>query len=102
MEGEPVTYPSYGFSKNSVYGNDTLDSLTINLTNALVGEDVTAPKGMAVGITCINPDGNIHGMWLQELMGYATMEKTVSHSVSGDGLVETSPSLETSADCERI
>jgi hypothetical protein len=92
MEGDPVTYPAYGFSKNSIYANDTLDALTVSLTSSLVGDNVSTPKGMSVGITCVNPDGNIHGMWLQELMGYATMEKTVSHSVSGDGLVEV-PSL---------
>ena len=68
-----------------VYANDTITSTMIKVLNSLVTEDVTQSKGWYATIGCLNNDGFTHGLWLQEQMGWATLEQTMTYENDGDG-----------------
>ena len=56
----------------------------IKVLSSLVAEDVTQLKGWYASIGCLNNDGSTHGLWLQEQMGWATLEQTMTYRNDGD------------------
>jgi hypothetical protein len=84
-EGNTITIPPSDFHNTTVYANDTITSTMIKVLNSLVAEDVTQSKGWYASIGCLNNDGFTHGLWLQEQMGWATLEQTMTYENDGDG-----------------
>jgi hypothetical protein len=84
-KGEVLNVPASLIISTSLYVNATVSPLMANLVNSAVGHDVTHSKGEPPGMACTNPDGQPHGVWVQEHMGYARQIQTMTYTVQGSG-----------------
>jgi hypothetical protein len=84
-EGSIITIPQSDFHNTTLYANDTITPTMIKVLNSLTNQDTTQSKGWYASIGCLNADGLTHGLWLQEQLGWATLEQTMTYENDGDG-----------------
>jgi hypothetical protein len=81
--GQAVTIPTSDYFSTALYANDTTTPLMINLLNGFFKENLTEPKSWNGSIGCTNTDDLSHGVWLQEHLGWATLEQTMTYENNG-------------------
>jgi hypothetical protein len=80
-----VAWVSVGHSTTVTWsGKISLAGPVGNFLGAQIGYDISRSRTISQGFGCVNQDGQPHGVWLQEKMGWA--ETTVVTTVKQTGL----------------